>query len=564
MGVLETIRNYESYCSSFLKIKHREGGRIIPFSLKPVQRRIHESITESRIKRKGPVKILILKSRRLGVSTYVASLFSHRVFTHPFQRGLVIAHKGPDAEVLFRIYERYYENLPETYERIPIKPHRAGSKGKKLLFPKLDSGLEVGSASTPEFGRGGESQLIHLSEVAFYPNPEEFLAGLLPQFPLTGDGILILESTAKGPAGFFYDAWHDAVNGDNSYIPLFFPWFLDSDFRLDREIPEEDWDTEEIELNQRFGVDGHQIAWLREIEDTQCFGDADYRRREYPATPHEAFTNVGGIVWKYEVLLRCYQKMQPDWEGFISTEGLKKAKGGPLKVWEHPNENSEYVIGADPAGGMEDGDWGVASVWRVNRRATEWPIQVAELVVHEDPVTFALSLSLLGHYYNRALLACEVTGLGRGTQGALQKVYYYPRLHRWVPWDKYKTNSDTWGWETSWKSKQIMIGIGDWLIRGGRVIFRSPALFEELLYFQQIAPEQYEGIRGDDRIMAALIAWVSWFQHQFPGYNLTQLRAQLSAIYGNTAGEKITKPQRLELSDYAGSSGRAGEIGLDY
>lgn len=551
MGLISKITDYWNYTQGFFQVKLQVGGALVPWRPNSVQKILLSELLKHR-NRAG--FYLVLKARRLGVSTLVASLFSHRVFTRPHLRGLVVAHRTQDVETLFHIYERFYDNMPDTYEGFPIRPKRSGGRGKRIYLPGLDSSLEVFSASTPEAGRGGDAQIVHLSEFPFYPEPEQFLGSFLAQFPITGDGILVVEGTANGPSGCFYELWQSAVRGENEYKHMFFPWFMEKTFRLPDAAPRETWDEEEKSLHERFGVDGHQIAWLRFQEDTAYCGNSNIRRREFPATPEEAFTNIGGKVWDTDVIMSIYERREPVLEGVMGVPRPRQSKGGPLLIWEHPQLGAQYVIGADVAGGLgEDADASVASVWRVSRKPGEWPVQVAEYhIKNEDVISYANSLNLLGAYYNTALLAVEVTGLGRGTQNALQRVYPYPRLHRWIPWDRYKSGSDTWGWETSWKSKQVMMGLADWLFRGQKCTIRSPGLVEELLYFQMVAPEVYEGKRGDDRIMAAMIAFCSWFQHSFPGVSLSDLREQLQQIYG------ASKPRPMTTRSYDEAVGQEG------
>lgn len=558
MSVASVLRDFEQYADHCLWVKPRNGGCLVPFKRKPIQREIFRA---TRPKGGIPAKVIILKSRRLGASTEIAAEYLHAVSTHPQMRAVVVAHRGQDAANLFHIYERFHSNTPDRLFGVPIKPKRTGGRGAQIEFRNLDSSIEVVSAGTAEAGRGGDAQLIHLSEVAFYRDPEGFLAALLPILPAVGRGSLILESTANGPSDFFHDTWKAAVDGDNSYIPLFFPWFSDDEFRMPFSVSAEEYDAEEKELAARFGVDGYQIAWLREQTDTYCFGSLEKRRREYPATAEEAFTNIGGKCWEDSVILGAYEKREP-YEAFITEKGMRRAKGGPLSVWEEPLAGAEYVMGGDPAGGLQDGDDSVLSVWRVDKKARHWPLQVAELAVKEDPITFAYSATILGTWYNKALLAMEVTGLGRGAQAALQKVYFYPRLHRLVPFDRYKSGSDTWGWETSWKSKMVMVGLADWLLRGARVTIRSPRLCEELMFFQQVAPEHYEGARGDDRVMAAMIAWCSWFQHSYPGVSLTEMRQKLAFIYGTAVRKPSNGEEVVEVkTPWATAVGRRSRMG---
>lgn len=523
--------DYPRYAATFLRVKHPDYGTLVPLKLKPIQQRINEAI-DAQLATGRPARVQILKFRRGGVSTVIAGKFFHRVVTRGHQRGQVIAHRRPDAEVIFSIYERMYEHLPERWRDLRVRPTRVGGRRKMLAFPRLGSELEVTSAQAIGSGRGGDLQLLHLSEAPFFPEPEEFLAGIMPQVPATGDSIVALEGTSSGPQTWWHETWQQAKDGANGFQPLFFAWQEDPWTRLRPGLSPEEWTDEEQELATRYAVDGEQLAWLRYQLDVTCFGNVNRRRREFPSSEEDAWVSVGDVAWGTEALLPCYQRRTPLWHGTLTKAGIEKDPEGSLAVWEEPQARADYVIGVDVAAGLEEGNLCVGSVWRVGRQPGQWPVQVAEWAGRQDPVTFAETLTLLGHYYQKALLAVEVTGIGRPTQTALQKTFFYPRLHRWRRPDAYKASGDTWGWETTWKSKQLLHGIADWLFRTRHVTMRSPWLMEELLNYQQVSPDEYKGVKGDDRIMAAMIAWVSWFENVFPGVPLKELRPTLVRLYG--------------------------------
>jgi hypothetical protein len=328
--------------------------------------------------------------------------------------------------------------------------------------------------------------------------------------------------------------------------------------RLETELPRDLWDEEELDLHERFGCDGFQLAWRRFKLETECFGRIDRLRAEYPATAEESFTAVGDPAWDDHVITGCYRRQEPLWRGEIVRAGVRKDGEGRLIVWEEPVDKAEYVIGVDVAAGIhqDEGDLSVASVFRAGRKPGQWPIQVAEWAGRIETVTFAEILTLLGYYYKRALLAVEVTGIGRPVQSALQKTYFYPNLHRWVAWDRNTSRSTTFGWETTWKSKEIMMGLTDWILRCRKVQLRSPWLVEELLAFQQVGPDDYEGVKGDDRIFAFMIAMCSWFQHQYAGVPLKELRVTLAKLYGSpTAAETAVAPPAWSPEDGVLSDG---------
>lgn len=524
---------------------------MVPFRMKPIQEEIDDEVLKAHAAGR-PALIQISKSRRLGTSSYVAARFSHRCLTRRYQHAVVMADLGPNAKKIFQIYEWMYEHLSPQ-----VKPLKAGSKGQQINLIRLYSQIDVGSAESLTFGRGGDAQLVHLSECAYYKDPESLLGAILPGFTARGDGIIILESTSAGPRSWWAELWQRSMDGKSRFTPKFFAWFQDPDHWLPSEIQPEEFTEEEQEWIDQYGVNAEQLTWLRWRQEVDCQGRDDRRRREYPASVADSFAAVGDVAWDMPVLLKCYRRQVPEFVGKMTEHGIRKSDNGELMIWEQPMAKALYVVGADPAGGLSDGDMAAASIWRVGRKPGEWPVQVAEWSGHEDPVTFAKTLTMLGTYYRRALLACEVQGVGKGCQAALQKTFHYPRLHRWVRWDAYKSKSDTYGWESTPQSKAVMIGMADWLIRTGHVVIRSPHLFNEFVHYQEQSPGVYECVADDghgDRLMAAMIAWTSWFQHIYQGVNMKDLRATLSRIYGGTSEaetrtERAAKASRLWTPD---------------
>jgi Terminase RNaseH-like domain len=523
VAALTDLLSYPTFCS-LLRVKQREGGRLVPYRPKAIQTDLVNRIHKTR----GLCKLIILKARRLGITTAIASVIFHRVVTRRAQRGLVIAHRGVDAETIFHTYERFYTHLPQFF-RFP----RTGTKRRRLDITPLDSSLEVVSANAIDSGRGGDAQMIHCSEAAHYADMEAFLAAILPTLPLTGTGLLALESTANAAGDQFHELWKRSERGESGYVPIFYAWWRDKDFRLRRAIQRVTWSEEEVSLNARFGVDGHQIAWLREAERTICLGNSDVRRREFPSTPDEAFRSAKAAVWDLSDLEACFVKLPGKRYDINDRRVQGQNDAGPLTIYCPPEEGRDYVIGADPAGGGEAGDWCIGSVWTAERKYGEWPAQVAELAAHADPVAFAGLLTTLGRYYNKALIACEITGVGRGCGAALQRVYGYPRLHRQLPLTKSSTSHSSvysWGWETSKSSKEILVGIASWLLKSHKITYHSPQLFEECCSFCY-KDGSYEGLAGDDRVMAMMIGLVSWFQNAFPGIPLSEARERLAGLY---------------------------------
>ena len=138
-------------------------------------------------------------------------------------------------------------------------------------------------------------------------------------------GQIIGFSTAKGYGDWFHRFWQDAVQGLNSFRPMFFAW--DS-------VPgrDQDWYDQKI----------------RDFEPWQI-------RQEYPATADEAFVAAGDSVFDIDMLKERVEVLPPSRQGFLSFNefgevGMATDLEGALRVWELPEPGMDYVIGADCAG----------------------------------------------------------------------------------------------------------------------------------------------------------------------------------------------------------------------
>ena len=89
MGRSETVEallhpfreNFLDYAPTVLRIKGKDGG-IVPFRPNRAQRYLHSRI-QDQVKRTGKARILGVKGRQQGFSTYVEGRYFHRVSTIP-------------------------------------------------------------------------------------------------------------------------------------------------------------------------------------------------------------------------------------------------------------------------------------------------------------------------------------------------------------------------------------------------------------------------------------------------------------------------------------------------
>lgn len=335
--LLELRSDFPRYAPTCLKIKTK-SGKLVPLELNYAQRHAHLRMEEQRAKT-GKVRALILKARQQGFSTYVGGRFYHRASLNHGVSVFILTHEQAATDNLFAMVARYHEHSP-------LKPHTGAANAKELLFDRLDSGYSVATAGQKAVGRSKTVQLFHGSEVAFWPNAGDHFAGVGQAIPDLPGTEIILESTANGITGEFYDRWQQAEAGIGDFIAIFSPWFWEPAYRRVvpegfelNTLPEGDGELSEMDYATLHGLDLEQMCWRRakiaELKDPMLF------KQEYPATPDEAFQATGHDSYIKSGLVLRARKFNID------------VPLGPL------------IIGVDPS---RFGDDLFAIVWRRGRK----------------------------------------------------------------------------------------------------------------------------------------------------------------------------------------------------
>jgi hypothetical protein len=281
--------DFEYYAPRCLKIRTKKGT-VEPLSLNCAQRYLHSQL-ETQKAATGKVRALVVKGRQQGCSTYTEGRYFHRVTHSRGTRAFILTHLDDATNNLFGMAKRFYEHCPES-----VRPSQQASNAKELIFDKLDSGYRVGTAGSKGVGRSDTIQLFHGSEVAYWPNAQTHVAGALQAVPDEPGTEVILESTSNGRQGLFYDMCAAAMRGEGEYILVFIPWFWQQEYR--KAVPDGFTPTaDELAYQREHGIDLEQIVWRRS-KIVELNGIHNFRR-EYPATPQEAFSaEVPGSLWR--------------------------------------------------------------------------------------------------------------------------------------------------------------------------------------------------------------------------------------------------------------------------
>lgn len=478
---------------------------------------------EADLRANRPIRLIALKARQLGFSTiteaiiYVLSQVYHR------SAGLVIANEQDNANHLLGITDNYWMT----------DPHRAFYTTKYqaknvLAWNETHSSIKTTTAGNKDAGRSRTIRFLHASEVGFWDNAQTVMTGLMqavPDFPRT---LIALESTANGRGNYFHTMWGQAMRGENSYVPLFFPWWMHYEYRASYinlpPIPLGELDNEEKALLNLFDkglrvgkLEFHlaskhwedALVWRRWAIFDKAQGDIIKFHQEYPATPEEAFVATGTNVFPQAHLLGCFDERRGR-RGRLMRRGAGVEfipdLSGPLTLFKTPSANRElghYVVGGDATATLR-GDYAVAQV--LNRRTFE---QVAVWRGRIDPAHFGEELAKLGMYYNEALMAPENEGPGYATVGWLMNLDY-PNMFQSTMADNLPGRfTGKYGWSSSYRSKDLAVS---WLLRllierGTKVHDRKT--FDEMDNYVTLDGGGYGPASGedhDDTVMAYAIA----------------------------------------------------------
>jgi hypothetical protein len=255
---------------------------------------------------------VILKARQKGFSTLMQIIGLDQCLFNSNFTSNTIADTLPNAGKLFRKAVFAYDRLPELIKTMcPLKTKNTS----EMVFAN-GSSFSVGTSS-----RGGTVQFLHVSEMGKiakkYPEKaKEIVTGAFEAVPL--DGIVVVESTAEGNGGEFFDICDAAHKNKQSATRLtkldfalhFYPWFNSAEYRIDADgvrVSAEDeayFKKVEVEAFAQTGhpltLDAQQRAWYLKKRDIL----RKDMKREYPASVKEAFEQaIDGAVYGDEMTL---------------------------------------------------------------------------------------------------------------------------------------------------------------------------------------------------------------------------------------------------------------------
>ncbi len=283
-------------------IKQASDGRIIKFAPRPEQQRVYDMLFKEGVKR-----LIILKARRLGMSTALDVLLTDQMLWNAGTQCSLVDQTAADAErKLATIAKVALDNLPPVALQCIEKVRDSGSILEVSVAGEAASSFFAGLRA-----RGGTNNWLHLSEwgVIQADDPrrsEEILTGAIPS---AEHGRIIIETTWKGGRGGHL--WEivkgaletpEAAKTDKDWRVVFFPWWKDPTYVVEGDVstisPAISQYLDNMEQTTGHTFSPQQRLWYdRQSRDLGLF-----IYREFPTTLDECFKSpVEGAIYAGEL-----------------------------------------------------------------------------------------------------------------------------------------------------------------------------------------------------------------------------------------------------------------------
>lgn len=560
--------DFAFWAAMFVYIKNKGGGEDVLFRLTRPQRRFVAKLEELR-KAGKPIRLVLLKARQWGGSTtsqlYMAWLqLVHKVGLN----SLIIAHQGAGSDEIKDMFDRMIKNYPvdmlyrlgEAYNDNEPKLVGVGKSGSIHRVPQRNCKIKIGTAERPDSCRGGDYNLVHLSEVGLWKvtdgkKPEDIVRSACSGVLYKPYTMIVYESTANGTGNFFQREYDDAKKRLSQFEAMFISWFDIEQYSL----PVADitafatWlyknkDNENVSSTRE--ESGKYLWWLWElgatleainwyIQERAKYNDHGQMASEYPSDDIEAFVHSGARVFdKYKVEKLRPSCRPPRYVGEVyadADEGKDALKNlrftedrqGLLHIWELPEIDDKeivtdrYITIVDVGGRSSKADWSVIlTVDRLFMADGGKPTVVAQWYGHIDIDLLAWKAAQIAAFYNNSLLVIESNTLethdkerqvdGDQSQFILNQIKdIYPNLYarKQSEEDIRQGLPRKYGFHTNVSTKPMIISTLVKVIRESMYVERDENALDEYLCYEKKQNGSYGAITGkhDDLLMARAI-----------------------------------------------------------
>lgn len=560
--------DYPFWAAMFAYIKRKGGGTDVLFRLNRPQRKLIKRLEKMR-KAGKPIRLILLKARQWGGSTAIQIYMAWLQLVHEVGlNSLIIAHQGTGSDEIKDMFDRMIKAYPvemlhelgEAYAPNEPKMVGVGKSGNIFRVPQRNCKIKIGTAERPNSCRGGDYNLVHLSEVALWKEtdgkkPEDIVRSACSGILLRPYTMIVYESTPNGVGNFFHKEYLAAKKGLSQFEAMFVAWFEIEQYELPFENEAEKYEfakklfanrrNEEIKSDREEpgtylwrlwekGATLEAIHWY--VSERSKYTNHGDMASEYPSDDIEAFTYSGRKVFSSEDVEQFRPACRaPRWigeiygsadEGEKAIEGLrfKKEADGRLFMW-HDVERSDteevtdrYLVVVDVCKGhTKNADFAdILVIDRLFMMDGEPPVVAAEWHGHIDMDKLAWKATQVAAYYNNALLVIESNTLEtNNTKGEAE--YILTLIHEVYGRQLYARKQSAedirqglpkkYGYHTNPLTKKVVIYNLKVVIRERLYIEREEACLDEYLTYVETENNVFEAMEGyhDDRLMTRAI-----------------------------------------------------------
>ena len=465
----------------FCVLIENKQKELVPFDPNILQQRMSE-VYETMQELDMPTRMLDLKPRQSGSSTFATMIVDHHCKRYN-ARAVVMADDFGNSQNLYRMAMRHCDTDVFPWG---IKHTTAN---KEIQFSN-GSFIEQDTAQNPRAGIAATRQVVHLSEVAKYPQDGVrdayiTISNMMASVNKKGaNSLVIAETTAEGASGWFYDQWQGGVTLEeflagkhgNGWIKVFAAWHEFEDHKLEVSAGQAEdimatLDKREKRGIERYGWKPEQIAWRRMVLRTECGGDESQFDSHYPEDPESCFAASGRPRFDMEGMLALQNiaksHMRPQFGTFSHNQSVawtpRAENEASIAMFEEPREGCRYLLAADSATGAtytrgSDPDSHSAKVFRAGYRDEDGrsfpPREVCTLVYpcRLDIDILANLVERMCLFYGKCLIVPE-RNMGIALIEALNKLNLPIYQEETIDMITSKT-SHLLGWETNKESKR--------------------------------------------------------------------------------------------------------------
>lgn len=509
---------FRDYAPNLLTIEN-ENGELVPFELNEAQLILEDEVERQQALGR-PVRILVLKGRQQGVSTWAQGRKAHRSFTRR-TRGLTVGHQLAAVHELWGKLDRFHRGLAAGEAALelakagivlqpPLEPGM-GEKGRRTVFADpLGSVCRYDSAADPQsVGRGITVQFAHLTEIPQWSKPDETMQAVLATISDNPDTMVLVETTAKGASGWFYETWcsamADVMRGvEPEFVPIFIEWWRTKRYARKRRSGEPKLSPREVEFRDKYDLRDEQVYWYR--DQRRKYGERV--AEEFPCTWQEAFLSSGLPFFRREIMADYRLAVEnPDilrtGQWIVDEHGYghwNERPGAPTTVFAEPVEHHRYVVGADFASGRA-GDRSAIVVIDATTREV-----VATHSSMLDPDRVLDEAYCLAQVYNGALIVPERSGIGQVLVDRLvnemgpNRTGYTNVYREYDPVAVKHHGGSRYGWATSNRNRQWLLEELARHIHEKRLSIPCPEVVKELGTFVYTDETGDRAEAGDDAL----------------------------------------------------------------